>query len=285
VSVRPDVEELLRAGYGDRTIARQVGVSIGSVTRARTLLGLPKARGGNKAAASPEDLYWRRVKPVDGGHMEWTGHRNNRNTPVFKWRGRDYSGYRIAYRAAHGHDPIGQAHVTCDNRDCVAPAHIGDTAVTRRRAYHKPTNTPNGSREEIVALLRAGLSNTAISKQLRTDMRRVATVRREENLGPAPLRTVTFAEKWAAATEATPDGHVRWTGRLRDGITPSLVYRGRDYSARRAAFEELHGRDAVGLVLPGCGWDQCVRPDHLEDRPMREQLANQYQAIFGEAAA
>jgi hypothetical protein len=63
-----------------------------------------------------------------------------------------------------------------------------------------------------------------------------------------------------------------------------MVHRGRDYSARRAGFEELHGRDAVGFVFPGCRRDDCVRPEHLEDRPMREQLNAQFAAIFKEAA-
>lgn len=149
----------------------------------------------------------------------------------------------------------------------------------RRRG--RPTGC---SREAIEALLRAGGTNTGIARELHTDTRRVAAIRAALDLGPA-RRTLTFAEKWAAVTEPAADGHLRWTGRRGDWGTPRMVYRSRDYSARRAAFEELHGRAPVGPVFPGCGWDECVRPEHLEDSPMRKALRTQLTAIFGEAAA
>lgn len=288
MTVRPDVAELLHAGYGDRTIARQLGVSIGSVTRARTLLRLPKARRGHKPAATVEDMYWRRAQPLDDGHYQWTGHITNKGTPVVHFGGRSdrkvHTAYRIAYRIRHGTDPLGHVHPTCGRPGCVAPDHLTDSATAPRTVHQrgKVGRPAGGSREDIERLLRAGGSNKGIARQLHTDTRRVAKIRAE--LGLDPIRTLSFAEKWAAATEPTADGHVRWTGRLRDGVTPSLVHHGRDYSARRAGFEELHGRDAVGMVLPGCGRDDCVRPEHLEDRPMREQLATQFTAIFGAAS-
>ncbi|NUO42459.1 MAG: hypothetical protein HOV82_10510, partial [Streptomyces sp.] len=277
MTVRADVAELLRAGYGDRTIARQVGVSIGSVTRARAELGMPKARGGIKGAGSIEDLFWRRVKPTDDGHLEWTGTITNKGTPVLKWggrSGRNHTAYRVAFRIANGTEPNGRTNATCGHPNCVAPDHVADAAVrySRRPDARPPGRPPNASRDDIARLLRAGLSNQRIALMLRTDGKRVARVRSDLGIGPAPVKVVTFAEKWAAATEDAGGGHLRWTGRLRDGVTPSLVYRGRDYSARRAAFEEHHGRAAVGHVLPGCGEDWCVRAEHLEDQPMREAL-------------
>ena len=222
--------------------------------------------------------------------MEWTGHHTNKDTPVLKHGGhassKAYTAYRVAYRIRTGADPIGRAHVTCDRPGCVAPAHVADSAVTPRRGYHRSGGgpMPNATREQIIALLKAGGTNIGISQQLHTDTKRVARVRAEEGLPAAVPRVPTFADKWAANTQPTTDGHVLWTGRLRDGVTPSLVHHGREYTARRAAFEELRGRTAEGLVLPGCGRDDCVRPDHLEDRPMRDALRNQMTAIFGEAA-
>lgn len=280
---RPDVAELLHAGYGDRTIARRLGVTIISVTRARIDLELPPANRGHKPAVSVEDLFWRRATPVagDGGHMTWGGYLPKGN-PAICWGDSQHSALRIAYRIANGAEPIGLAHRTCTYNGCVAPAHIADTAARKRHGHSRP----NATREQVLELLHKGMGNQAIGKQLHTDPKRVAVIRREEHIPrtQTPARVLTFAEKWAAATQDTGDGHTVWTGRLRDGVTPSMVHRGRDYSARRAGFEELHGRDAVGFVFPGCRRDDCVRPEHLEDRPMREQLNAQFAAIFKEAA-
>lgn len=286
MTVRADVAELLRAGYGDRTIARQLGdVTISSVTRARTLLRIPKARGGNKAAASAEDLFWRRIKPVDGGHMEWAGNRSSRGTPVIHWQRTTLSAYRIAYRIRHGHDPQGYGHTACDHEGCVAPEHVADSATTPRRGHHHHGGCrPNGDRADIVRLLHEGLSNKAIGARIHTDPMRVARIRAEEGLPKTPpAPPATFEDAWAAATEPTDDGHLRWIGTHRD-TQPQIRANGRTVSARRAAFEHLHGRPAKGPVWPGCGWGPCVKPEHLEDRPMRDQLANQLASIFGETA-
>ncbi|MFC8065436.1 hypothetical protein [Streptomyces sp. NPDC057293] len=279
---RAAIEQLLHAGYGDRTIARRLGVTQTSVTSTRTDLDLPPARGGNKPAQSVEDLFWRRTKPVDGGHLEWTGHRTNKGVGSTKWQGKTYTAGRIAYRIHNGTDPIGRTHATCNYNGCVAPAHTGDTAVTPRRGHHHNGGgaKPNGSREQIVDLLRAGHSNQYVRRLLHTDDKRVSRIRREEGIPRTPRTGPPFAEKWAASTQPAADGHLAWTGRRRDGVTPSLVYRGREYSARRAAFIEHYGREPAGLVLPGCGWEPCVRPDHLEDRAMR----NTFAAIFRTAA-
>ncbi|MFE0800121.1 hypothetical protein [Streptomyces sp. NPDC058812] len=284
MTVRADVAELLHAGYGDRTIARQVGVTAASVTRARQELELPPGRAGNKPAGSPEDLFWRRTKPVDGGHLEWTGHRTNKGVAAIKWQNTVYTAGRIAYRIRHGEDPVGHTHAPCGYEGCVAPAHIEDSKVVTRQGRPGAGRKANADRDQIVALLRDGLTDDAIRRELRVDAKRVAVIRREEGIGRALRPIVTFAEKWAANTEPADDGHVAWTGRRRDGVTPSLVYRGREYSARRAAFIEHYGREPEGLVLPGCDWEPCVRPDHLEDRTIRQALSTQFDAIFGAAA-
>ncbi|MER5715773.1 hypothetical protein [Streptomyces sp. NPDC002132] len=284
MTVRVDVAELLRAGYGDRTIARQAGVTIGTVTRARTALGLPKARGGYRASASAEDVFWRRAKPVDGGHYEWISRRNG--TPSFAWGGRSYSVYRVAYQIRHGVEPTGYVHMTCDHPGCVAPDHTADRSMGPRRPHHtgSRTRTPNSSRDDVVRLIRAGHSNRQVGQLLRTDPRRVAAIRAELGLPRVVSKALTFEDRWKANTQTVDGGHIRWTGRVRDGGTPFLLHNGVDSSVRRVAFERLHGRRPVGPVLPGCGRGDCVRPDHLEDRPMRAALAAQYAAIFGAAS-
>jgi DNA-binding CsgD family transcriptional regulator len=283
---RPDVAELLHAGYGDRTIARQLGVTASSVTTARAELGLPKVQGGHKPAANVEDLFWRRTQPTEDGHLNWDGHRTNKGTPAIRWNGALHSALRVAYLIRTGHDPEGYAHVTCEHPGCVAPQHVDDTAVTPRRAHHKTAagRQPNGSNEEVTVLLQAGLSDKQIARQLHTNPKRIARQRAGLGLPPFENRRISFEERWAANTELVDGGHIRWTGRLRDGSTPAVLHEGRDASPRRIAFERLHGRPAVGRVLPGCGFGPCVQPAHLEDQPMRERLDTQFAAIFKEAS-
>lgn len=286
MTIRADIRELLHAGYGDRTIARQLSVTTSTVTAARTELGLPKAQGGFKRAANVEDLFWKRTLPADDGHLDWDGHLTSNGTPGIHWNRAMHSALRVAYRIRTGHDPEGYAHVTCEHPGCVAPQHVDDTAVTPRRAHHKKATgrQPNGSDEEITALLRAGLSDKGVARRLRTNAKRAARIRAALGLPAFENRQVSFEERWAANTEPAGDGHMRWTGRLRDGSTPAVLHEGRDVSPRRLAFERLRGRPAVGRVLPGCGFGPCVRPEHLEDQPMRDRLEAQVAAIFGRAA-
>lgn len=283
---RPDVAELLHAGYGDRTIARRLGVTIISVTAARAELGLPKAQGGFKRAATVEDLFWRRTQPAEDGHLDWGGHLTSNGTPGIHWNRAMHSALRIAYRIRTGHDPEGYAHVTCEHSGCVAPQHVDDTAITPRRGHHNKAagRQPNGSSDEVAALLRAGLSDKQIARQLHTNPKRIARRRTELGLPAFENRRISFEERWAANTEPTAGGHLRWTGRLRDGSTPAVLHEGRDASPRRIAFERLHGRAAVGRVLPGCGFGPCVRPAHLEDQVLRDRLDAQFAAIFKEAS-
>ncbi|MGY0067687.1 hypothetical protein ACWZEH_12845 [Streptomyces sp. QTS137] len=127
MNVRADVAELLHAGYSDTAIARQLGVDRNkTVAPARTALGLPKAKRGVKPAATPEDLFWRRVRPLDDGHMEWTGYRDHNGSPSLRHGGRNLSAYRIAYRIATGRDPEGYALPSCGRDGCVKPGHHSD---------------------------------------------------------------------------------------------------------------------------------------------------------------
>lgn len=280
------IEELLRAGHGDRTIARQVGATISAVTQLRAELGLPKARGGIKKAGSLEDLFWQRTQPTSDGHLDWTGHRNSKGTATLHWNRDVHTALRVAYRIRTGNDPDGYAHGTCNHPGCVHPDHVDDSAVTPRRPHHRSANgrTPNGSDQDIEALLRQGLSDKQIGKRLRTSPKRASRRRAQLGLSATESPRLTFEDRWNANTQLVDGGHLQWTGRLRDGTAPAVLHEGRDTSLRRVAFERLHGRTAVGRVLPGCGYGPCVKPEHLEDQVIRQQLDTQLAAIFGEAA-
>lgn len=285
MSTRAAIVELLRAGYGDRTIARQAGVTVSSVTRLRADLGLPKAVGGTKKAASVEDLFWRRTRDAGDGHLDWTGHRDRKGTATLHWERNVYTALRIAYRIANGADPDGYAHATCQHPGCIAPAHIGDSARTPRRGHHRAGGQrPQASRDDIIRLLREGHSDKEIARRLHTRPQQAGRIRAELGLPDHANRPLSFEDRWAANTEPVDGGHLRWTGRHR-GHTPAVLHEGRDASPRRIAFERLHGRFAEGRVLPGCGYGPCVRPEHLEDQAMRQQLDAQYEAIFGDIAA
>lgn len=133
MTVRPDVAELLHAGYGDRTIARRVSVSIGYVERARRTLGIPAGRPGPKASESPADLFWRRAQPTSDGHLLWPGY-TPRNGAVIKHDGVRHSVHRTAFRAGHGREPVGHVTTGCGVPGCVHPRHVEDQPM--RAQYH-----------------------------------------------------------------------------------------------------------------------------------------------------
>jgi len=133
MSVRADVRELLAAGYGNRTIARQLGVSIGSVERARVILRIPGGRPGPKATTSPEDMFWRRAEPTDDGHLLWPTY-SPRNGAVIKHNNTRWSVHRIAFRIAHRREPVGRVTTGCDRAGCVHPRHVEDQSMRNQYA-------------------------------------------------------------------------------------------------------------------------------------------------------
>jgi transposase len=126
--IRADVRELLTAGYGNRTIARRLGVSIGSVERARNTLQLPAGRSGPKATGTPEDLFWRRAQPTDDGHLMWPAY-TPRNGAVIKHGGARWSVHRIAFRIGRHREPDGRVATGCGRPGCVHPRHVEDQAM------------------------------------------------------------------------------------------------------------------------------------------------------------
>ncbi|MFJ5151434.1 hypothetical protein ACIQCF_07570 [Streptomyces sp. NPDC088353] len=127
MKIRADIAELLHAGYSDAAIVRQLHVDKRTAAKARAVLGVPKAKPGRKPAASPEDIFWRRVEPTDDGHMEWTGYSTAGSMGV-RHNGRFYTAYRLAFRIANGRDPEGYALPSCGRDGCVKPGHHADRA-------------------------------------------------------------------------------------------------------------------------------------------------------------
>jgi hypothetical protein len=129
--IRADVAELLHAGHSDAAIARQLHVDKTTAAKARAALGLPKAKSGIKGAATPEDLFWKHVKPTDDGHMEWTSFYIG-TTPGLRHGRKNHTAYRIAFRIANGREPEGHALPNCGRDHCVKPGHHSDRADRER---------------------------------------------------------------------------------------------------------------------------------------------------------
>lgn len=102
----------------------------------------------------------------------------------------------------------------------------------------------------------------------------------EESGRPPRLPRDPEAAFWAQA-EAVDGGHLQWTGNKDRNGVPLLRSGEVKRSAYRFAFVLRYGREPIGHVLPGCDRRGCVAPDHVEDRPMREQLRKQVAALFG----
>lgn len=133
-------------------------------------------------------------------------------------------------------------------------------------------------RPDVVELLRDGLSDKAIARQLHIHRRKIRVTRAALGMPihkPGP--TVSNAEDvfWRRA-QPTDDGHLLWPGPARQigsGTNRTSVY--------QLAFRLRHQRPATGHVRTGCDRPGCVHPNHVQDQPMRQQLDSLAAAIFG----
>lgn len=143
----------------------------------------------------------------------------------------------------------------------------------------------NATRAEIVAILRTGVSDSAVSRQLRCDRHRVTSIRRSLGLPPRPAQPLTLEEKWTARTRPVEGGHLEWIGqRQKVSGTPVLVYSGRTYTAARVAFQIKHGREPEGYAYAECPDNpHCVAPDHVDDEPGRARTREQLRYLKGGA--
>lgn len=129
MKIRTDVAELLHAGHSDRQITLQLHLDSRTVADARRALGLSRHKSGVKPAATPQDLFHQRTRPVDGGHLEWTGYITSGGTPFFRWRKRGYTAGRIAFAMRHHRQPVGYVRPGCGYPQCVAPDHVEDQTM------------------------------------------------------------------------------------------------------------------------------------------------------------
>lgn len=116
--------------HSSNAIAEQLGVDRAAVRRIRAEAGVPYTGG----FASAEEKWRAHVRPVDGGHLEWTGERaaSPSRTPVMRYREESYSPAAVAFEIRHGRKPEGYVRADCGFRQCVAPDHVDDTTTRQR---------------------------------------------------------------------------------------------------------------------------------------------------------
>ncbi|MCB5168043.1 hypothetical protein LG634_24850 [Streptomyces bambusae] len=141
-------------------------------------------------------------------------------------------------------------------------------------------------RADIAELLRAGLSDRAIAKQLHTDSKGVAVARR--TLGIPRVRSGirpsdSPEELFLSRTRRVKGGHMKWLGGLNGCGLPAFRHGGRLFTAYRVAFRIHNGREPIGRTGPGCGRPLCVAPAHIDDQPARTAAKALYAQIFGGA--
>jgi len=123
-ATRAAIVDLLHDGLSNTAISQTLHCDRHRVGDIRRELGLPNL------PAQPltlEEKWQANTRPVDGGHLEWTGERGTASgTPVFRYREKPHSPAAIAFRIKHDRDPVGYAYAECGLKHCVAPDHVDD---------------------------------------------------------------------------------------------------------------------------------------------------------------
>jgi hypothetical protein len=283
-ATRADIIAMLQDGHSNSRIMRELRCDKQRVRRIRAELDLPKFVPAEQTR-TVEDKWRLFAKPVDGGHIEWTGERAKGNgTPVMRYKEQSCSPAAVAFEMRHGRPPQGYVRAECGMQHCVAPDHVNDEAGRQhvRRALRAerglgdvPAKCISGhDLAEHAKFEPDGTAYCGRCKVLDKQAQRDPSVSRQ--MRP---RSASLEEAFHAHTEPAHGGHVRWTGSM-SHATPAVWFRGSTYSAYRVAFRVHHGREPEGQVRPACGVLLCVAGAHVEDRPMRQRTAALYAAIF-----
>ncbi|GHH30001.1 hypothetical protein [Streptomyces rubradiris] len=278
-----DILALLRDGYSNLRISRELHVDKTRVARLRRKYDIPNV---TLQPLTLEEKWATRTKLIDGGHLEWLGERAGAtSTPVMRYKEASYSPAAIAFEKKHGRPPQGYVKAECEYPHCVAPDHVNDEAG-RQEARRKvraerglgdlPTQCVRGhDQAEHGRLEPDGSAYCGMCKVLDKRAQRDPSMPRR--IKP---RATSLEEAFRLRAKPIDGGHVRWTGPITN-TTPNLRYRGANHSAYRIAFRLHYGRVPEGQARPVCGVPGCLAGGHLEDRPMRQRTASLFNAIFG----
>lgn len=180
------IRALITAGMNDHAIARELHADRVAIRRIRKETGIPKP------PLQPLTLHekWAaRTRPVEGGHLEWTGERiGPGKSPVMRYKGATYSPTAIAYELRHGRPPQGYAIADCPHKQCVAPDHVDDEAG--RQAKRQQLRLAKG-RDDIPATCTAG-HDQSIHGRLQPDARPYCEAcKRDRKANPEGHRAAT----------------------------------------------------------------------------------------------
>jgi hypothetical protein len=131
-ATREQIVAALHTGKSNGAIARELHADRARVRRIRAELDLPVFVPAEQTRTL-EEKWATFTRPLDGGHLEWTGERGNiASTPVMRHKEESHSPAAVAFRIKHGRDAEGYAIADCGLKHCVAPDHVEDEAGRRR---------------------------------------------------------------------------------------------------------------------------------------------------------
>jgi hypothetical protein len=129
-ATREQIIAALQAGHSIYRINKELRADRARIRTIRDEIGLATYA---RPELTIEDKWHQYARPVDGGHMEWTGeHSTTRGTPLLSYKERHYTAAAIAFRIRTGRTPEGQVFTDCGMKRCVAPAHVEDAPGRRR---------------------------------------------------------------------------------------------------------------------------------------------------------
>ncbi|GGS81751.1 hypothetical protein [Streptomyces griseoviridis] len=136
-ATRADIVAMLRDGHSNSRIARELRCDKGRVRRIRTELDLP-AYVPTEQTRTLEEKWATHTRPVDGGHLEWTGERATASgTPTFRYKEQSHSPAAVAFRIRTGREAVGYVIADCGMQHCVAPDHVDDEAGRQVKRMEK----------------------------------------------------------------------------------------------------------------------------------------------------
>ncbi|MFE4647711.1 hypothetical protein [Streptomyces sp. NPDC056707] len=120
-----EIIALLREGVlSNAAIARALHVDKHRVACIRRNLGLPAFQ---RQPLSLEQKWASKTKPVEGGHLQWTGELgSSARTPILRYKDQCHTAAAVAFRLRTGRNPEGYAYAECGFFHCVAPDHVDD---------------------------------------------------------------------------------------------------------------------------------------------------------------
>lgn len=170
----------LLAKLSNSAIARELGVDSAAVARVRKDTGIVCRR--TQRWMTVEEKWLDHVRPVEGGHLEWTGERAaTSGTPVMRFREVSFSPAAIAFRWATGRDAVGNTFAECGHHQCVAPDHVDDEpgrAAVREQVRYllggaaRPTHCRHGHDQAVDGRYEA--DGTAYCEACKREIRRGA---------------------------------------------------------------------------------------------------------------